>query len=200
MPRFRYPCPDCRTTNSLHETGCDYEGTDWYEIERAYVDLLSVLSDGPTTESTLQHAIPGGREAWSGLHRGAFELLQREGRVQQEDDGLRLLGAEEYREAVAEPTQDPLRTIYQEGSYPGAHDNSVFALIAYYEMVGLSWAETREKTIEWLRETGTWARGGFEEASPAELVDKKRHVYEAGYGWKEKATAAKRVIDGHASR
>jgi hypothetical protein len=68
-------------------------------------------------------------------------------------------------------------------------------MIAWYEMVGLSWAETRERVIEWLEESGAWDRGGFEESSPAELVDKKRHVYESGYGWKEKASAAKRVID-----
>ena len=200
MPRFRYPCPGCRTTNSLHETGCEFEGTDWHDIERAYVDVLAVLTDEETTDSGLRHAIPGGQSAWSGLHRGALSLLEREGRIQEQGETLVLLDAETYRETVAEPTQDPLATIYREGSYPGAHDNSVFALIAYYEMVGLSWDETRENTIEWLRSSGTWARGGFEESTPAELVDKKRHVYEAGYGWKEKATAAKRVIDSHTRR
>jgi len=71
----------------------------------------------------------------------------------------------------------------------------VFALIAWYEMVGLSWEETRERVVRWLRESGTWDRGGFEEATPEELVDAKRHVYEQGYGWKEKARAAKAVID-----
>ncbi|MFB6193704.1 MAG: hypothetical protein ABEI75_01445 [Halobaculum sp.] len=200
MPRFRYPCPDCRTTNSLHETGCEFEGVDWHEIERAYVDTLVVLADGPVSESTLLHSIPGGRDAWSGRHRAALDLLQREGRVEERDDELVLLDPEEYRESVAEPTREPLGTIYREGTVPGAHDNGVFALIAYYEMVGLSWPETREKVVEWLHESGAWTRGGFEESSPAELVDKKRHVYEAGYGWKEKAEAAKRVIDAHTSR
>jgi len=98
---------------------------------------------------------------------------------------------------VTHPDRDPLRTIYEKGSVHGAHDNSVFALIAYYEMVGLSWEETRENVIEWLRESGTWQRGGFEEDSPEELVDAKQHVYEQGYGWKEKAKAAKAVIDRH---
>lgn len=197
MPRFAYPCPDCRTTNSLHDTGCEFEGTDWHEIERAYTDLLSVLVDETVPESKLRHAIPDGPDAWSGLHRAALDLLQREGRLTETDAGLDLLSGEAYREAVSEPTTEPVATIYREGSYPGAHDNAVFAMIAFYEMVGLSWAETRESVIEWLRESGTWERGGFEETSPAELVDKKRHVYEAGYGWKEKAKAAKRVIDAH---
>ena len=197
MPRFAYPCPGCRTTNSLHDAGCEYEGTDWHEIERAYTDVLAVLADGAVSESALRGAVPDGPEAWSGLHRAALELLEREGRLAETDAGLSLLSAEEYREAVSEPTTEPVATIYREGSYPGAHDNSVFAMIAFYEMVGLSWAETRENVIEWLHDTGTWERGGFEESSPGELVDKKRHVYEAGYGWKEKATAAKRVIDAH---
>jgi hypothetical protein len=197
VPRFAYPCPDCRTTNSLHETGCAFEGTDWHEIEQAYTDVLSVLATGPTTESRLRHDVPDGPEAWSGLHSDALDLLDREERVQETSEGLELLSAEAYREQVTEPTREPLATIYREGSYPGAHDNSVFALIAFYEMVGLSWPETRETVVEWLRESGTWQRGGFEESSPEELVDKKRHVYEAGYGWKEKAKAAKRVIDAH---
>jgi hypothetical protein len=200
VPRFAYPCPGCRTTNSLHDTGCDFEGTDWHEIEQAYTDLLTVLVGETVSESTLQHAIPDGPEAWSGLHRAALDTLEREGRVEETDTGLSLLTAEQYREQVSEPTNEPLRTIYREGSYPGAHDNSVFALIAFYEMVGLSWAETRQNMLEWLRDSGTWERGGFEESSPGQLVDKKRHVYEAGYGWKEKAKAAKRVIDSHNGR
>ena len=35
----------------------------------------------------------------------------------------------------------------------------------------------------------------FDITSPEEVVANKRHVYEEGYGWKEKAQAAKRVID-----
>ncbi|MEZ3116252.1 hypothetical protein RYH80_10055 [Halobaculum sp. MBLA0147] len=197
MPRFAYPCPGCRTTNSLHDVDCEFEGTDWHEIERAYTDLLSVLTGDPVSESTLRHAIPDGPEAWSGLHRAALDVLEREGRVQETNGGLELLSAEAYREQVSEPTVEPVATVYREGSYPGAHDNAVFAMIAFYEMVGLSWSETRDNVIDWLHETGTWERGGFEESSPAELVNKKRHVYEAGYGWKEKAKAAKRVIEAH---
>ncbi len=194
MPRFAYPCPGCRTTNSLHKADCEFEGADWHTIEKAFVDLLAVLTDEPVTETALRHAVHG---EWSGLHQAALELLQREGRVRETGAGLELLSGTEYREAVSEPTSEPMRTVYQEGSYPGCHDNAVFALIAWYEMVGLSWEETRTNVVEWLRESGAWSRGGFEEPSPEALVDKKRHVYESGYGWKEKATAAKRVIDRH---
>jgi hypothetical protein len=194
VPRFRYPCPDCRTTNSLHDVDCRFEGTRWPAVERAYVDVVARLSEGVRTESDLRDAV----DDWDALHAAALSRLKRDGRVDAAASGrLRLLTAEEFREAVSEPTDEPMRTIYRDGSVPGCHDNAVFAMIAWYEMVGLSWAEAREHTVEWLQESGTWDRGGFEEASPERLVDKKRHVYEAGYGWKEKATAAKRVIDRH---
>jgi len=195
VPRFDYPCPDCHTSSSLHDAGCRFEGTTWQEIERAYADQLAVLAAGARAEDDLRDAVPG----WSGLHEQALSHLRRTGRVQPDTNGrLELLTAEAYREQVSEPTAEPMRTIYRRGSYPGCHDNAVFAMVAWYEMVGLTWPETREKVIEWLEESGTWSRGGFEETSPGELVDKKRHVYEAGYGWKEKAQAAKRVIDRHA--
>jgi hypothetical protein len=194
VPRFDYPCPDCHTASSLHDTGCRFEGTTWQELERSYVDQLAVLAAGARDEDDLRDTV----DDWTGLHEQALAHLRRTGRVQPDTNGrLELLTAEAYREQVSEPTSEPMRTIYRRGSYPGCHDNAVFAMVAWYEMVGLTWPETREKVIEWLEESGTWSRGGFEETSPAELVDKKRHVYEAGYGWKEKAQAAKRVIERH---
>lgn len=194
MPRFDYPCPGCHTTSSLHDADCRFEGTAWHDIERAYVDSLARLSTGARDEDALRRDV----EDWGELHQKALSHLRRTGRVQPDaNDRLELLTGEAYREQVSEPTSEPMRTLYRRGSYPGCHDNAVFAMVAWYEMVGLSWAETRENVIEWLKESGAWARGGFEERSPAELVDSKRHVYEAGYGWKEKATAAKRVIDRH---
>ncbi|AUX10850.1 hypothetical protein AArcSl_3244 [Halalkaliarchaeum desulfuricum] len=197
MPRFQYPCPGCRTTNSLHQQGCSFEGADWSAIEKAYTDLIAVLSDpdaAPLSEADLREVVHG---EWSGLYKAALGVLRREGRVVEDDGELRLLTAAEYKEQVSEPDREPLRTIYEHGSVPGCHDNAVFAMIAWYEMVGLSWAETKENVIEWLRTSGAWDRGGFEESSPEELVESKRHVYEAGYGWKEKAQAAKRVIERH---
>lgn len=191
MARFEAPCPDCRSTTNLHDPECAFTGVDRTAIEKAYSDILAVLSAGPHAAETLQRRA----DAWSPLHDAALDRFERERRITAEDGIYELLTPEERTDRVSTPTSEPLRTIYEHGSVPGCHDNSVFALIAYYEMVGFSWEETREKVIEWLRESGTWARGGFEESSPAELVDKKRHVYETGYGWKEKAQAAKRVID-----
>jgi hypothetical protein len=194
VPRFDYPCPDCHTTSSLHDADCRFEGTTWDELERAYVDVLAVLSTGARDEDTLRHSVEG----WGNLHQAALSHLRRSGRIQPDaNDRLELLTAETYRETVSQPTSEPMRTIYRRGSYPGCHDNAVFAMVAWYEMVGLSWAETRENVVDWLHESGTWSRGGFEETSPEQLVDSKRHVYEAGYGWKEKAQSAKRIIDRH---
>lgn len=112
-----------------------------------------------------------------------------------DEDICRLLPPDEYRELVSQPTFEPLQTIYEHGSVPGAHDHSVFAMVAFYEMVGLSWEETREHVVQWLHDTGTWDRGGFEESTPEELVESKRHVYENGYGWRQAASEAKAVID-----
>jgi hypothetical protein len=210
--RLRYRCPGCRTTSNLHAPGCEFEGTDRVHIEKAYTDLLAALSARSyPDEEALREDVPG---RWSGIHAAVLSRLRDDQRVlegerkaggaadgsseQRSRDGeLHLLSAEEYKERVSHPTFEPLKTIYEEGSVPGAHDNSVFSLIAFYEMVGLSWEEARENTIDWLETSGTWDRGGFEEDTPAELVDTKKHVYEQGYGWKEKATAAKAVIDRH---
>ncbi len=190
--QFAYPCPGCRTTNNLHDPACRFAGRPHHEIERAYTDLVAVLSGGPRPIDDLRAAIPG---EWGALHAACLDAMERSYRVTEEDGVYEMPPADERRDRLRVPDRDPVRTIYEKGSVPGAHDNAVFAMIAYYEMVGFSWPETRDLVVEWLRETGTWARGGFEESSPEELVEKKRHVYETGYGFKEKAKAAKTVID-----
>ncbi len=193
--RLRYRCPGCRTTSNLHDPGCDFEGVDRLEIEKAYTDLLALLSARSfPDEAALREAPP---DRWSGLHAAVLSRLQNDQRVVEEDGAIRLLTPEDYKDRVSQPTFEPLKTIYEKGSVPGAHDNSVFSMLAFYEMVGLSWEEARGNTIDWLRASGTWDRGGFEESMPEELVDSKKHVYETGYGWKEKARAAKAVIDRH---
>ncbi len=191
--RLRYRCPGCRTTSNIHDLGCEFEGTARTDVERAYTDLLAPLSARAyPDEGALREAVPA---RWSGLHAGVLSRLRADQRVVEEEDELRLLPPEEYRERVTQPTFEPLKTIYEKGSVPGAHDHSVFAVLAFYEMVGLSWEEARENTVEWLHESGTWDRGGFEESSPEELVDSKKHVYDQGYGWKQAAKEAKAVID-----
>ena len=195
MPRFSYPCPGCRTTNSLHEPDCRFEGTPWPTIEKAYIDCLAVLTAEELTEEALRDAVDS---EWSDLHTAALATLKSLNRIEQADDGtLRLLTAAEYAEQVSEPSIEPMATIYEHGSVPGCHDNAVFAMIAWYEMVDLTWGETKENVVSWLRESGAWDRGGFEESSPEELVENKRPVYDAGYGWKQAGQEAKAVIDRH---
>lgn len=191
--RLRYRCPGCRTTSNLHDPDCEFEGTDRRHIEKAYIDILGPLSAREyDDEDALREDIP---VRWSGLHTAAFGRLQSDQRIVEEDGSIRLLPPAEYKDRVSRPTFEPLQTIYDRGSVPGAHDHSVFAMVAFYEMVGLTWEEAKENTVEWLHESGTWERGGFEESSPEELVESKRHVYEQGYGWKQAATEAKAVID-----
>ena len=195
MPRFSYPCPGCRTTNSLHDPDYRFEGTPWPTIEKAYIDSLAVLTAEELTEEELRATVDS---EWSDRHTAALATLKSLNRVEQADDGtLRLLTAAEYAEQVSEPSIEPMATIYEHGSVPGCHDNAVFAMIAWYEMVDLSWPETKENVVTWLRESGAWDRGGFEESSPEELVENKRHVYESGYGWKQAGQEAKAVIDRH---
>lgn len=190
--QFQYPCPNCRTTTSLHAPDCRFDGTPWHEIETAYIDILSTLTTGAMPEGRLRERSPG---RWDRLHSAALSRLRSDKRIQETSGGaLELLSPAAFREQVAVPSQGPLQLIYEEGSVPGCHDHALFALIAYYEMVGFSWEETREQVVDWLRESGTWNRGGFEEGSPDEAVENKRHVYVRGYGWRQAAEEAAAVI------
>lgn len=190
--QFRYHCPGCRTTNNLHGQDCRFAGRPHHEIEKAYTDLVAALAERPRTETALREAVHGN---WGELHVRTLRALQADHRVRERDGRLELPPPAERREQLRVPDRDPLATVYRKGSVPGCHDNAVFALVAYYEMVGFTWPETKELVVDWLESSGAWSRGGFEEATPEELVENKRHVYETGYGWKEKARAAKAVID-----
>jgi hypothetical protein len=190
--QFQYPCPNCRTTTSLHAPDCRFDGTPWHEIETAYIDILSTLTTGAMREGRLRERSPG---QWDRLHSAALSRLRSDKRIQETPGGaLELLSPAAFREQVAVPSQGSLQIIYEEGSVPGCHDHALFALIAYYEMVGFSWEETREQVVDWLRESGAWNRGGFEEGSPGEAVENKRHVYVRGYGWRQAAEEAAAVI------
>jgi len=136
VPRFDYPCPDCRTRNSLHDADCRFEGVAWPHIENAYLDVVAPLSTGVVAESDLIAGWPDDdRER---LRRAVLGRLKTDGRADEAGGRLRLRTAAEYREEVAEPDVEPIRTVYRDGSVPGCHDNAVFAMIAWYEMVGLS--------------------------------------------------------------
>lgn len=192
MGYFTYPCPGCGTSGSIHDPSCGFGDRTRSTIEQAYIDLIATIGDDPRSEADLKTVIGG----WSSVHAAALTRLRREGRIRETDASeLEVAPAAVQAERLIEPTVEPIRTVHRHGSVPGCHDNAVFALIAWYEMVGLTWDETRERMLQWLDESGTWARGGFDEHTPEELIDGKRHVYEQGYGWREKAEAAKRVIE-----
>jgi len=193
---FGYPCPACRTTSNLHDPGCRFGDTERSDVESAYLDLLATVMAAPTARGALERDL-----AWSPLHASCLSLLEREYRVEETSGGdFRAVPPDERRERLSVPDPEPLRVIYEEGSVPGCHDNAVFALIAWYESAGFSWEETKELLIDWLHESNTWARGGFEEPSPEALAESKRHVYEEGYGWQQRAQAARNVIEGHRGR
>lgn len=192
MGYFAFPCPGCGTGGAVHDPECGFADRDRPAIEQAYIEIVASLADQPAEERGLRTAIGN----WSGLHAAALGRLRREGRVRRSQDGtFEVTTGADQAERIVEPDIEPIRTIYRHGSVPGCHDNAVFSMIAWYEMVGLSWDETRSRVLEWLDRSGTWARGGFEEATPEQLVENKRHVYEQGYGWREKAESAKRVIE-----
>ncbi len=190
---FAYPCPGCRTMSSMHAPECKFELYSRGEIEKAYIDIISLILIDPS----VQKEIPGkiGTE-WKNLHTAIISTLMREQRIGQEEMGkIRLLTPVERAERISEPVSEPMKTIYEKGSYPGCHDNALFAMLAWHKMVGFSWEETQEKVTQWLVRSGSWDRGGFAETTPRDVIDNKRHVYEGGYGWMEKAQAAKRVIE-----
>lgn len=196
MKTFDYPCPDCRTNSNLHEDGCDMAAYKRGQIEAAYVEILSSLQRGPKTKNDMKKNIE-----WTVRHDNCLERLKLEYIViknGEDEDGNEMYGIvpeEERKDYISQPMYDPMKTVYEKGTVKGAHDNGVFAMVAFYQMVGFSWEETRDNVVEWLRESGAWDRGGFAESSPEELVNKKRHVYEEEYGWMEKGESAKRVID-----
>jgi len=193
---FEYHCPnpECKTTYDIHEDGCPHAGASRSEIEKAYVDILSVLSRLTCSKESLKE----NAHEWDELHESTFERLVQVGHIAKTEEGYYTIGDHSTRESKR-PYSDPLATIYRHGTVSGCHDNGLFALMAFYSHIGLSWDETKEELKDWYRRTGTWERGGFSEPSPEALILKKKHIYDEGYGWKTKGQAAKEVIDRHRS-
>jgi len=190
--QFEYSCPECGCTDGRHPIQCDFRQLSKTDLEKAHVDIISRLSVGPCDKDTLKDEIHG---EWGQVHDEIVrELIQYKRASLTEDQKLTLIPPSDSFDSI-DPQREPLKTIYQQGSYPGAHDNSLFALISWYESVGLSWQQTKDKVIKWLEQSGAWDRGGFKEESKEAVVEKKQHVYRRDYGWRNKGEAAKRVID-----
>lgn len=223
MKDFEYPCPHCGSVSQLHGDTCDYITTTGSEytreqIETAYFALITELSFTSsnrnnliesTTEYIGERKLVGDCLDYLVRTNRVFDITDQEiirsvdsiskDMIPDEHSGsyYYMPTHEEWKEAISYPQFEPIRTIYENGSYPGCHDNAVFSLVAYFQMVGLSWEETVEIVEEWFEESGTWERGGFEEDSPTEVITNKKHVYENEYGWREKGEAAKSVIDSN---
>lgn len=172
------------------------------KIEKAYTDILAILTRAPQTRYDLKDAVHG---EWSDIHEEVLDRFKRESRIESIGEvgqaGLdrsvwRLLTADEYREHSKQPNHADLETIYEHGPVDGCKDDAIVSMISYWEMIGLSWPEAREAAIEWLVETGAWSRGNWEESSPEEIVDSKKHVFDKSYGWKNVARQAASVIKG----
>jgi len=92
--QFPYPCPGCRTTNNLHDPDCEFAGRPHHEVEKAYTDLVAVLSDGPLAREDLPRAIHG---EWSDLHAAALSTLRGTDRVDETGGDLLELPPPEER-------------------------------------------------------------------------------------------------------
>jgi hypothetical protein len=189
--RFKYQCPDCLSTNNLHERGCDYEDLDRANYEKAYIDILSVLSEVTCSKQSLIN----NAHQWSDLHDDVLARLEAIGHVEQTSDGYYKMVPPGERRSGTEPYIDPLATIYRHGTVPGCHDDGLFALMAFYSHAGLSWEDTKKELLDWYERTGAWERGGFEEEAPEALIEKKKHIWDTGYGWEQKGRQAKKVIE-----
>lgn len=191
---FEYPCPDCYSTLSIHNEGCEHSSVERESVEKAYIDIISMLSVASVSKPSLENAI----DDWSTLHADCLSALLATDRVAKYDDGRFKLLTSEEREKILAPTTDPLKTIYEYGTVPGCHDNGIFALIAYFANQDLSWEQTKTKIEEWFERTGTWERGGFDSHSSVDdVIEDKKHVWEEAYGWSSKGKAAARIIENH---
>lgn len=197
---MKYCCPKCYSNYRFHEEDCKWSGIDWHQIEKAYIDILSILTRAPQTLPDLADATHG---EWSDIHQAVFERFPNENRVEsigtveqggEEHDVWRLLTPDEYREESKNPTHDDLKVVHENGPVDGCKDDAVVAMVAFWEWKGFSWGETKDYAVEWLETTNAWERGSWEERSPEQLIESKKHVFDNSYGWKSAAQQAAGVI------
>lgn len=204
---FAYPCPECGTTDYVHEMDCANEDIAFEEIESAYVGILAELITAESEAyiedetprvtfselaSSVSDQLVDGE--WHSLHTDCLHALKRRELVAEDEDGLYLVEDDE-REVEIIPVYEPMKTIYEHGPIDGCKDYAVFAMVSWCEMVGLNWDQTCNFMTEWLHSTDAWEEQSWGESSIESLLMNKKHVYSKGLGWKERARNAKRVID-----
>lgn len=196
---YGYRCPQCRTENAAHSPGCKFAGLADGKIEEAHVDIISSLAIGRHSEDELKAQAPNN---WLAIHDAVLDLYLSEGRITREmrenedkpdEEVLRLLTPDEYRAQLV-PTEKYIETVWQHGPVDGCLDDATMAAIAWHAWKDFSWEETHERVADWLRETGAWDRGSWEESSINDLLQSKRHVHENDYGWSNAAQQAAGVI------
>lgn len=202
---FSYHCPNCATTNRIHRERCRWNGTHIHEFEKRYIDILSALLERkavrnvhgdptiPMDADWLKTHITEEYGNWDTKHDACLDRLRDESYVVEMDGDLVLLSPDEQRDHVSPASiGGALEAVHEYGACDGCLDNGISAIISWCEMSDFDWDRTREFALDWLDETGTWERGGFEESSPEALVEKKKHIHEQGVGWK---TFAKRTAE-----
>lgn len=197
-----YACPSCRTTMNVHKMECRHEGTSIHMIEEAYIDIIHPLTVKPHSKfDIIECANEIGDHNWSQIHQEVLNRLKNEQRIEvigtiTQEGGewpvYRLLTPEEYREQREVPSDEDLRVIYEEGPVPGCRDNALYAMIAYYENVGMSWERTQELVMDWLDDHG-WS-SGWDGETAEEHIRNKRHVYDEGYNPGTQAREAAETI------
>ena len=212
---FDYRCPDCESGYAFHEVGCELDGFEMWEIQRAYVDILSRLTsrEEPWPYDDLRDAINEvGEEAdqpkfasveskgvedhpgWTPLHTECLHLLKNVGRAAELDDGIVISEPGEHQQGVI-PKNDPMRTVYEYGPIDGCKDYAVYSMVSWCELVELDWEQTKAFVVHWLNESGRWESESWGERSPVELVKSKKHIHEKGLGWGDYPSMAKAEME-----
>lgn len=88
---FDYACTDCGTTAPVHEIGCEWEGTDPSRFEKAYIDILSIITlpqfEGVPYPDLVAEVDDMTDEGWTRLHTRCYNRLKRRGRVEVDSEG-----------------------------------------------------------------------------------------------------------------
>lgn len=198
---FTYHCPnpDCedRGQHGFHSPDCEYHSYSETAIELAYIDILSRLTFEPMSNPELRRSVNDvpGRE-WSELHQECLMALWGLDHIEYNNDRDVFIHCEDGgQQASAHPTQEPLKTIHDFGTVDGAHDNGIFALIAWYSNQFDEWELVKQQLHEWNDRTNTFERGSFSETSFEGVLEKKKHIFDEEYGWRRMGREAKQQID-----
>ncbi len=202
---------------AFHTDECDLDGFEMWEIERAYIDIVSRLTvreepwsygelrdavdaiedkadDGPDFASTSSSSSALEHPGWTPLHDECLHHLYRVDRAYEGDDGIQITEPSQQQQGVI-PSNDPIRTVYEYGPIDGCKDYAVYTMVSWCELVDLDWDQTVAFIDFWLNETGRWEGQSWGERSPQHLAETKKHIHEKGMGWGEYAEMAKTEME-----